>query len=224
MQHAHQDDRRRRGGGATSPERVSPWRRNSSPARTSRTGASPRRTSRRRSVTSSTDPVNRDRRGPSDHRVPAGPPGSPGQGAVATYQNPEWAQVDRNTIGSPVAALRAGPYSGPVQPPFGVGSLGFTVGETEKASFGNEVDFIGDDVSALSQVGFRVFTTQENRVGGTTRQSQHAGHRVRVRPQRCGRDDDELLLAHLESGGQHRPERMVGVHRRHLEGPLGPNR
>ena len=93
----------------------------------------------------------------------AGPPGPPGQGAVANYQNPKWAQVDRNTIGSPVAALRAGPYSGPVQPPLGVGSLGLTVQETEKASFGNEVDFIGDDVSALSEVGFRVFTTPENR-------------------------------------------------------------
>ena len=87
--------------------------------------------------------------------------GAVGSDEIA-YQNPEWAQVDRNMIGSPVAALRAGPYSGPVQPPFGVGSLGLTVGGTEKASFGNEVDFIGDDVSALNQVGFRVFTTQEN--------------------------------------------------------------
>ena len=87
--------------------------------------------------------------------------GAVGSGEIA-YQNPEWAQVDRNMIGSPVAALRAGPYSGPVQPPFGVGSLGLTVVGTEKASFGNEVDFLGDDVSALNEVGFRVFTTPEN--------------------------------------------------------------
>ena len=88
--------------------------------------------------------------------------GAVGSDEIA-YQNPEWAQVDRNTIGSPVAALRAGPFSGPVQPPFGSGSLGLTVASnTEKASFGNEVDFIGDDVSALTQVGYRVFTTTEN--------------------------------------------------------------
>jgi len=32
----------------------------------------------------------------------------------------------------------------------------------EKVAFGNEVDFYGDPVSGLSQVGFRVFQTQEN--------------------------------------------------------------
>ena len=71
-------------------------------------------------------------------------------------QNPEWAQVDRNTIGSPqVAALRGGPYvrlrcslrsvwapwAMTIQPTGGAN-------DAEQASFGNEVDFVGDDVSA----------------------------------------------------------------------------
>jgi hypothetical protein len=90
---------------------------------------------------------------------PQGPPGT------ATYSNPEWGVVDRNVIESAVSALRGGPYvpgsSG--TPPFGVGSLGINVGNpNEKASFGNEVDFAGDEVADLAEVGYRVYTTGEN--------------------------------------------------------------
>ncbi|WP_254407204.1 hypothetical protein [Streptomyces sp. GMY02] len=84
--------------------------------------------------------------------------------------------ITRNTIGSPVAALRYGPYgsfgvTGPSsRPPYGQGSLGIEVADdstslnppSEKADFGNEVDFFGDSVLALKQVGFRVFQTNEN--------------------------------------------------------------
>ncbi|MGH2965693.1 MAG: hypothetical protein ACRDMH_09985 [Solirubrobacterales bacterium] len=87
-----------------------------------------------------------------------------------------WGVIDRNTIGSGVADLRAGPYGsfgatgGFASPPHGVGSLGIQVSDNansgattpEKVAFGNEVDFYGDPVSGLSQVGFRVFQTQEN--------------------------------------------------------------
>jgi hypothetical protein len=79
-----------------------------------------------------------------------------------------WGVVPRNTIGSPVAELRTGPYvTGPAgSPPFGKGSLGIEVnnvpGFIEKVDFGNEVDFYGDPVLALNQVGFHVFQTQEN--------------------------------------------------------------
>jgi hypothetical protein len=87
-----------------------------------------------------------------------------------------WGVIARNTIGSGVAALRTGPYgsyglTGPqTRPPFGVGSLGIQVSDdatsqspaSEKVSFGNEVDFAGDPVSGLSDVGFRVFQTVEN--------------------------------------------------------------
>jgi hypothetical protein len=87
-----------------------------------------------------------------------------------------WGVIDRNTIGSAVADLRAGPYgsfgnnSSSASPPFGVGSLGIQVSDNalsggtpqEKVAFGNEVDFFGDLVSNLSRVGFRVFQTGEN--------------------------------------------------------------
>lgn len=87
-----------------------------------------------------------------------------------------WGIIDRNTIGSAVADLRAGPYgsfgvTGPSsRPPSGYGSLGIQVSDSatsftppaEKVAFGNEVDFFGDPVSGLSQVGFRVFQTGEN--------------------------------------------------------------
>lgn len=89
---------------------------------------------------------------------------------------PHWGVIARNTIGSGVAALRPGPFgsygvTGPAaRPPFGVGSLGIQVSDnatsqsptSEKVSFGNEVDFYGDPVSGLSDVGFRVFQTLEN--------------------------------------------------------------
>lgn len=87
-----------------------------------------------------------------------------------------WGVITRNTIGSPVAALRYGPYgsfgvTGPSsRPPYGQGSLGIEVADdstslnppSEKVDFGNEVDFFGDSVLALKQVGFRVFQTNEN--------------------------------------------------------------
>jgi hypothetical protein len=87
-----------------------------------------------------------------------------------------WGVIDRNTIGSAVADLRTGPYgsygvAGPSsKPPSGVGSLGIQVSDNatsgsppaERVAFGNEVDFFGNPVSGLSQVGFRVFQTGEN--------------------------------------------------------------
>jgi hypothetical protein len=88
---------------------------------------------------------------------------------------PAWGVIDRNTIGSPVAELRYGPYSSPgfggtvSSPPLGTGSLGIEVANfgsgnasAEKVAYGNEVDFLGDPVSGLNQVGFHVFQTNEN--------------------------------------------------------------
>lgn len=87
-----------------------------------------------------------------------------------------WGVITRNTIGSPVADLRSGPYgsfgvTGPTaEPPFGKGSLGIAVADSstslappsEKAAFGNEVDFFGDPVLAITDIGFHVFQTGEN--------------------------------------------------------------
>ncbi|MFJ9706388.1 hypothetical protein [Streptomyces sp. NPDC101234] len=94
-----------------------------------------------------------------------------------------WGVITRNTIGSPVAALRTGPFGsfgvvGPTaRPPFGRGSLGIEVADkstsltppSEAVHFGNEVDFFGAPVLGLSQVGFRVFQTGENVSYGGTR-------------------------------------------------------
>ena len=91
---------------------------------------------------------------------------------MGSTKSEHWGVITRNTIGSPVADLRDGPYgsfgvTGPTaQPPFGKGSLGIEVanvpGATEKATFGNEVDFYGDPVLAITEAGFHVFTTGEN--------------------------------------------------------------
>ncbi|MFF3943167.1 hypothetical protein [Streptomyces phaeofaciens] len=87
-----------------------------------------------------------------------------------------WGVITRNTIGSPVADLRNGPFgsfgvtdsSG--RPPYGRGSLGIAVADrstslspsSEKVDFGNEVDFFGDPVQGLQRLGFHVFQTGEN--------------------------------------------------------------
>ncbi|MFC8227685.1 hypothetical protein [Streptomyces sp. NPDC057287] len=87
-----------------------------------------------------------------------------------------WGVIARNTIGSPVADLRNGPFgsfdvTGPAaRPPYGRGSLGIAVADdstsltppSEKVDFGNEVDFFGDPVQGLREVGFHVFQTGEN--------------------------------------------------------------
>ncbi|MFJ4851549.1 MULTISPECIES: hypothetical protein [unclassified Streptomyces] len=87
-----------------------------------------------------------------------------------------WGVITRNTIGSPVAILRSGPFGsfgvqGPAsQPPYGTGSLGIAVANnsttltppSEKVDFGNERDFYGNPVLGLTRVGFHVFQTGEN--------------------------------------------------------------
>jgi hypothetical protein len=116
---------------------------------------------------------------------PQGPPGSPGAPGVGTpgaeFDAGNWGEITRNTIGSPHVALRAGPFGSfgvtgeAAAPPYGEGSLGVSVADdataaspaSEKASFGNEVDFLGDDPTAIDEIGFHVFQTDENTdVGG----------------------------------------------------------
>ena len=85
--------------------------------------------------------------------------------------------IARNTIGSPVAELRGGPFvlgadGEVVAPPYGEGSLGLAVdaGDTldtqERATFGNEVDFAGHNFLEITELGFHVFTTGENFANG----------------------------------------------------------
>jgi hypothetical protein len=110
-----------------------------------------------------------------------GEPGTDGTDGVdgvdgqdATYSGAAWSIIDRNTEGSPVAALRAGPSFGAAanaKPPLGIGSLGMeTADNTEKLAFGNMEDFAGDPVSGLSQIGFSYLVTGEDlgRYAGNT--------------------------------------------------------
>lgn len=122
--------------------------------------------------------------------------GPPGPASPATYSGPHWGIITRNTIGSAVADLRSGPFgsigvSGPTaSPPHGDGSLGIEVndvsGKVEKAAFGNEVDFFGDEVLDIDDVGFSVFQTEP------------AQHRVRDRsePRQLG---EQLLVDGVHS-------------------------
>ncbi|WP_243059072.1 hypothetical protein [Nocardioides sp. SR21] len=89
---------------------------------------------------------------------PIGPMGPTGPAGTVTYVGPNWSIVHRNVIGAGDAALAAGPR--------GAGSLGDgalmirTASGTDKAAFGNEVDFVGQPLP--TQIGFSVFTTGEN--------------------------------------------------------------
>ncbi|MCP9992490.1 hypothetical protein ACF09G_06280 [Streptomyces albogriseolus] len=101
--------------------------------------------------------------------APAAADGSPAR-------SEHWGVITRNTIGSPVAELRNGPFGSfgvtgaSARPPYGRGSLGIEVADnstslsppSEKVDFGNEVDFFGDRVRNVEEVGFHVFQTDEN--------------------------------------------------------------
>jgi len=102
--------------------------------------------------------------GPAGPQGAVGPQGPQGPAGTAVYAGPQWGTIDRNTIGSPVGALRSGPYEGASVPPLGIGSLGMSVKDgTEKVAFGNEVDFTGDEVGEIENIGFDVFWTGEDK-------------------------------------------------------------
>jgi hypothetical protein len=111
----------------------------------------------------------------------SGTPGSTGTpGADAEFNASNWGIINRNHIGSAVADLRDGPHgsfsaTSNIDPPFGDGSLQISVSDNavadppgtngplqEKAAFGNEVDFLGDPMLDVDEVGFHVFQTGEN--------------------------------------------------------------
>ena len=58
--------------------------------------------------------------------------------------------------------LRAGPSAGNDAPPYGIGSLGIRVAAGNKSAFGNQVDFIGDELGAITTVKYWIYTTGEN--------------------------------------------------------------
>jgi len=96
-----------------------------------------------------------------------GAAGAKGDTGSVAYSGAHWGLIDRNVIGSPVGALRSGPFEGTgpgSAPPLGEGSLGLGVKDgTEKVAFGNEVDFVADKVTDVTAVGFQVFWTGEDK-------------------------------------------------------------
>src|SRR4051794_12134406 len=102
---------------------------------------------------------------------PKGPQGVNGVNGVngsnaAGVVGPHWSIIQRNTEKGGLAQLTNGPFVGAGAtgaPPFGQGSLNLqTAGPDSKVAFGNQVDFFGDAVADLDQVGFRVMPTGED--------------------------------------------------------------
>lgn len=91
---------------------------------------------------------------------PVGPEGPQGpKGDAATWSGKHWGSVLRNVIGSGSAELKATSTTAPT----GDGALEIhTATAADKAAFGNEVDFAGDDVSAITALEMSVYTTGEN--------------------------------------------------------------
>jgi hypothetical protein len=94
---------------------------------------------------------------------PKGDPGDPGttpQASPGKKALANWGVINRNVEGSGDAFLR----QGPADPLYGDGSLNLTTGsDKDKAVFGNEIDEVAGGLLAnVEQVGFHVFTTQEN--------------------------------------------------------------
>ena len=85
------------------------------------------------------------------------------QDALTAFSGANWSVVDRNVRNGGDSDLRAGPSAGRIAPPLGVGSLGLRTGAaTDKATFGNQTDFIGMLVSDLTALSYSVFTTDVN--------------------------------------------------------------
>ena len=94
-----------------------------------------------------------------------GPQGTSVQGSPGpVLSSGNWGIVNRNTIGSPTADLRSGPVDAAGR--HGRAEPHASRTAREKVAFGNEVDFAGDLVEDLTEVGFHVFTTGENITAG----------------------------------------------------------
>lgn len=90
---------------------------------------------------------------------PQGSTGPQGPAGTAKYVGPNWSIIDRNVIGNGDSYLRSGPDT----PPSGIGSLGLRTGSgSDKADFGNQVDFVGSPLSSLGSVSYSVYVTGED--------------------------------------------------------------
>lgn len=88
---------------------------------------------------------------------------------ASVFSGPNWGIADRNVLGNGDSYLRAGPVVvgfediPAAEPPYGIGSLGLRTGSPEdKATFGNQVDFIGMPLADIDELSYWVYTTAEN--------------------------------------------------------------
>jgi hypothetical protein len=100
-----------------------------------------------------------------------GPQGAPGQNGApgrdgAAAVGAHWSIIQRNTEKGGIAQLINGPFVGAGAngaPPYGQGSLNLqTADSNSKVAFGDQVDFVGDAVADIDQVGFHVMPTGED--------------------------------------------------------------
>ena len=110
-------------------------------------------------------PASQGEQGTQGQQGPQGAPGQPGRDGAAAV-GPHWSIIQRNTEKGGVAQLVNGPFvnsNANGAPPYGQGSLNLqTAGPDSKVTFGNQVDFVGDPVADLDQVGFAVMPTGED--------------------------------------------------------------
>jgi hypothetical protein len=87
-------------------------------------------------------------------------------GKDATYVGPNWGEIDRNTTPGGSATLRSGPFESAfgnnLKPVDGDGSLQISTEANTKVDFGNEVDFVGQNVADLTDLSYYAYQTQEN--------------------------------------------------------------
>ncbi|MFB9476181.1 hypothetical protein ACFFR3_42365 [Nonomuraea salmonea] len=85
-----------------------------------------------------------------------------------------WGVIGRNTLGSPSAVLREGPYgrteatafAATQPPPYGRGSLGIIVGSgTEKIAWGNETLYADKPLSSIKKLKYWVFAGMDSLTG-----------------------------------------------------------
>ncbi|MFD5815064.1 hypothetical protein ACFV06_27055 [Streptomyces sp. NPDC059618] len=124
-----------------------------------------------------------------------------------------WGVVSRNEIGSPDVGLRRGPFATVgldntiSKPPYGDGSLGIQVADastslspaSEKAFFGDEVDFVGQNFLDVDQIGFHVFQTAFNVENGGVRNMPNIS--IEINPHLTGHPTDTFATVVWDPDG-----------------------
>lgn len=138
--------------------------------------------------------------GPAGPVGPQGPQGPKGEPGDSSYTAVNWSLIDRNVIGDGDAYLRAGPSMGQIKPPMGDGSLGLHTGNaSSKVSFGNQVRWVGDELSTIDRVSYWVFTTGENIGAAPAGNVNLVNFQVEVNPHLNGRTYTTLVYLPVQS-------------------------